>query len=269
MMNYFRPKSAAERYSKGRPRFHPLIISRIREELSITEPVPSALDVGCGTGLSTSALKEIAQKVVGIDASSDMIAFAPRERGLSYAVALAERLPFGSDEFDLITLSQAFHWLDRDRFLREANRVLREHGWLIVYDNYFKITDDPRFQTWHREEYLKRYPDPPRDKITFTNDNTEPYGFRLYKEELLDNPINFSLEGVIDYLVSQSNIIASVESGKESIESVRSWLAAAIKPFFGEEDRKDFLFKAPIWTLKKCKGQNAECRSEEKRFNPE
>lgn len=250
-MNYFSPKSAAARYSKGRPRFHPLIIGHIKASLSITEPIPRALDVGCGTGLSTGALKEIALKVFGLDAAHEMIALAARERGVEYVVASAEALPFDDAEFDLMTLSQAFHWLDRDRFLREANRTLRVHGWLLVYDNYFKITDDARFQDWHREEYLKRYPDPPRPKITFTTENTIPYGFHLYKAELLDNTINFSLAGLIDYLVSQSNIIAAVESGREPIESVRSWLRKSLAPLFGDDPEKPFLFKAPIWQLEK------------------
>jgi SAM-dependent methyltransferase len=252
-MNYFSPKSAAARYLKGRPRFHPLIVRKIRESLSIEEPLARALDVGCGTGLSAVALKEISRQVVGLDASREMIALAGRESGVEYVVASAEACPFGEEEFDLITLSQVFHWLDRDRFLREAHRVLRAGGWLIVYDNYFKMTD-ARFQSWHREEYLKRYPDPPRPKVTFTHDNTDPYGFRVYKEELLDNEIWFSLKGLIDYLVSQSNIIAAVESGKETIASVRSWLTAALEPLFGEEQRRGFIFKAPVWQLRKSDG---------------
>jgi predicted TPR repeat methyltransferase len=59
LINYFDPKSAAERYAKGRPYFHPQIINRIQAYLSLTEPVARALDVGCGTGLSTIALKAI------------------------------------------------------------------------------------------------------------------------------------------------------------------------------------------------------------------
>lgn len=250
-MNYFSPKSAAARYSKGRPRFHPLIIRRIRESLSIEEPLPRALDVGCGTGLSTGALKEIARQVVGLDASREMISLAERGGNVEYVVASAEALPFDEREFDLITLSQVFHWLDRDTFLKEAHRVLRARGWLVVYDNYFKMTDDAGLQTWHREEYLKRYPDPPRPKVIFTHDNTDPYGFRVCKEEWLDNEIRFSLEGLVDYLVSQSNIIAVVESGKETIESARTWLTDSLKPLFGEDAERDFIFKAPIWQLNK------------------
>ena len=137
-MNYFSPKSAAERFANGRPFFHPVIIKRIEEFLSITEPLSSALDVGCGTGLSAIALKELAQNVIGVDASAEMIALAPKESGVGYFTAPAENLPFEENRFDIITLSQVFHWLDRDKFLTEAGRVLRPNGWLIVYDNYLR-----------------------------------------------------------------------------------------------------------------------------------
>src|SRR2546421_9728514 len=98
-MNYFGPKSAAQRYAKGRPYFHPLIVSRIKEFLQVTEPLSSALDVGCGTGLSTVALKEIAEDISGIDASEQMIALAPSGNGIRYFVASAENLPFTKNKF--------------------------------------------------------------------------------------------------------------------------------------------------------------------------
>lgn len=249
-MNYFSPKSAAERYSKGRPFFHPLIIGRIKEFLSLAEPLSSALDVGCGTGLSTVALKEIAQNVVGVDASAEMIALAPREKGIKYSVAPAENLPFEENEFDIITLSQVFHWLDKDKFLAEANRVLHPNGWLVAYDNYFsgQMTENTEFYRWYKEKYLEKYPIPPRGKIEFTPENVSPYGFRLLKEEWVKNIVGFSLEGIVDYLVTQSNVIAAVEGGKEKIEEVKEWLTESIKSMFGIAE-ENFLFNAPIWYL--------------------
>lgn len=249
-MNYFSPKSAAERYNKGRPFFHPLIIGRIKEFLSLAEPLSSALDVGCGTGLSTVALKEIAQNVVGVDASAEMIALAPKESGVKYSVAPAENLPFEENEFDIVTVSQVFHWLDKDKFFAEAKRVLRPDGWLVAYDNYLsgQMTENAEFYLWYKKEYLERYPIPPRGKIDFTSENTNPYGFRLHKEEWVKNIVGFSLEGIVDYLVTQSNVIAAVEGGKEKIEEVKEWLTESIKSMFGNAE-ENFLFNTSIWYL--------------------
>lgn len=250
-MNYFSPRSAAERYAKGRPYFHPIIVERIREFLSIDNPLPSALDVGCGTGLSTVALKRIAQTIVGIDASVEMITLAPEENGVKYFVACAENLPFDENEFDLIALSQTFHWLDRNKFLAETSRVLRLNGWLVVYDNYFsgQMIENPDFQSWYREKYLAKYPIPPRAKITFALENTNPFGFHLLKEEWYENTIKFSLEELVDYLVTQSNVIAAVEGGTEEIDETRLWLTEGLRRIFKSAQEKTFLFNAPIWYL--------------------
>jgi len=250
-MNYFSPKSAAQRFAKGRPYFHPIIVERIKDFLSISKPLSSALDVGCGTGLSTIALKEVAKSVVGLDASAEMIALAPEENGVKYFVAPTESLPFDENEFDLITLSQVFHWLDRDKFLAEANRVLRPDGWLVAYDNYFsgQMIENQDFQLWYREEYLKKYSTPPRAKITFTSENTNPSGFHLLKEEWYENTIEFSLEGLVDYLVTQSNVIAVVEGGTEEIEETRMWLTEGLRHLFRSSKKEKSLFNAPIWYL--------------------
>ncbi len=266
-MNYFSPKSAAERYTKGRPYFHPLIIGRIKEFLSLAEPLSSALDVGCGTGLSTIALKEIAENVVGVDASAEMIALAPRENEIKYFVAPAENLPFEENEFDIITLSQVFHWLDKDKFLAEANRVLRPNGWLVAYDNYFsgQMTENTEFHRWYKEEYLEKYPIPPRGKILFTSENINPYGFRLHKEEWVKNIVGFSLGGIVDYLVTQSNVIAAVEGGKEKIEEVREWLTESVKSMFGNT-KENFLFNTPIWYLNAPHNKSLDVRAKQPLF---
>jgi len=55
-MNYFNPKTAAQRYSKGRPDFHSKTIKHIKDYLRIDKKLDNALDIACGTGLSTRAL---------------------------------------------------------------------------------------------------------------------------------------------------------------------------------------------------------------------
>lgn len=250
-MNFFSPKSAAERYSKGRPHFHPIIIERIRKFLSLKEPLPRALDVGCGTGLSTIALKEIARKVVGVDAASEMIALAKRDTRIEYLIAGAEQLPFRDGEFDLITLSQAFHWLDREKFLEEARRVLRASGWLVVYDNYFlgRMEEDADFHEWFRENYPKRFPGPARASLAFSEEDSENNGFRLLGHEQYLNTARFSLTGLVDYLLTHSNVIAAVEYGVEDINEVRRWLTENIKPFYEELKEAGLIFNGLIWYL--------------------
>lgn len=252
-MNFFSSKTAAERYPKGRPYYHPLVIERIRTFLSLTKPVARAIDVGCGTGMSTIALKEIAAEVVGVDASSEMIALAEIDERIEYWVADALSLPFGENEFDLMTLCSAFHWLDREKFLREAGRVLRPQAWLIVYDNYFsgQMEENAAFETWYRETYLSKYPPPPRASTTFNAEDSGDACFHLAGDEQYENRISFSIEGLIDYLTTHSNVIAAVEVGGEDISEVRLWMRENFKPLFGDLKEATFLFYGPIRYLKR------------------
>lgn len=251
-MNFFDSRTAAERYARGRPFFHPLVIGEIREFLSLEKPVGSALDIGCGTGLSSLALKKIAQRIAAMDLSAEMISHAKKESGIHYLIASRETLPFGEDEFDLITISQVFHWLDRTRFFAEAEYVLKEMGWLVIYDNYLsdEMTDNPRYCPWFREVFLEKYPTPPRNWPAFDPNDAEQDGFFLANSELIKNTISFTLASFVEFLLTLTNVIAVVEGGRETAAETARWLTAELAPFFhGEES---FTFTAPIWFLTPC-----------------
>ena len=252
-MNYFAQRTAAERYAKGRPFFHPLVIARMKQFLSPAEPLPRGLDVCCGTGLSSLALKELAGKVLGVDISAEMLALAPRGAGLTFCAASAESLPFADASFDILTVCQALHWLDRRRFLAEARRVLRAGGWLVVYDDYMtgRMAESEGFRPWFKEEYVGRFPAPPRDWVSFAAGEPEREGFRLRLNERFENTIGFTLEGLIDFLTSHSNVIAAVEGGGGEIGEVRAWLADNIRPFFAGLAEAHFVFEAAVWCLQR------------------
>lgn len=92
-MGHFFHTDAAERYARGRPRFHALVVRKVAAFLGLREPIHAALDVACGTGLSSIVLREIASRVVGTDSSAEMLARAPRVGGVEYVEAPAEDLP--------------------------------------------------------------------------------------------------------------------------------------------------------------------------------
>ena len=251
-MNYFAYRSAAGRYTQSRPFFHPLVIGMIKRRLELREPVGAALDAGCGTGQSSVALKEIARRVVGTDISREMLREAPRAEGIRYVEAYAEHLPFRDGSFDLLTASLAFHWFDRARFLAEAQRLLRPRGWLVVYNNWFagEMKDNADYAIWHRGVYLRRFPSPPRHSQPLDEETAAQFGFRFLEAESYANEVVFSPEELASYLTSQSNVIAAVEQGRESLESISSWLMDNFRPLF-KEAKAAFAFGGVIWYLQK------------------
>lgn len=251
-MNYFFHQTAAERYAQGRPYFHPLVIGKIRSFLNLSGPVPRSVDVACGTGQSAIALAEISSYVLATDIAPAMLAQAPVHAGIRYLEAPAEQVPLESQTVDLITVSLAFHWFDRSRFLPEAHRLLRAGGALVIYSNGFlgRMNDNPDFERWHRERYLTRYPTPPRNNQPFTDEDASRYGFTFSGRESYTNEIAFSAEQLACYLMTQSNVIAAVEQGSESPEAVYSWLLDSVSPLF-RATTATFPFGGEIWYLRK------------------
>lgn len=250
--NYFGPRTAAERYAKGRPRFHSFVIEKIGKFLAPGKPLDLALDVGCGTGLSSIALREISENVVGIDVSAAMLKQTEKTGGIEYILASAENLPFCAGKIDLITISQAIHWVDKEKFFAEADRVLKPDSLIVAYDNYFQgqMLDNPAFNDWYKNEFLENYPVPPRGRRAFDRTSENKRDFVLKHEEFNENTRSFSAEELVNYLVTISNVIARVENGSQPIEEVHEWLTANITPFF-DESRKEFAFINPVWYLRR------------------
>lgn len=66
-----------------------------------------------------------------MDASAEQIANAPEHPGVEYRTARAEATGLPDDSVDALTVGQALHWFDIERFGAEARRVLAADGVLV------------------------------------------------------------------------------------------------------------------------------------------
>jgi trans-aconitate 2-methyltransferase len=105
------------------------------EVLSLLELKGSerVLDLGCGNGKVTARIAERVPRgaVVGVDSSSEMIAFAAEHFGsgnLRFEVCDISVLPF-REEFDLVVSFNALHWIpDQARALERVRAAMRPEG---------------------------------------------------------------------------------------------------------------------------------------------
>lgn len=95
------------------------------------------LEVACGGGMGLGYLAKVAKKVVGGDIDKNILKFAIDHYKKRYKIELriidAHDLPFEDKSFDVVILYEAIYYLDHpEKFIREARRVLRANGILLI-----------------------------------------------------------------------------------------------------------------------------------------
>ncbi len=92
-----------------------------------------AWDCATGSGQAAMGLARYFSRVTATDASVPQLRQAVRHEKIFYLACLSEASCFSDSSVDLITVAQAFHWFDFERFHQEARRVLKDNGCLAVW----------------------------------------------------------------------------------------------------------------------------------------
>ncbi|MFJ3055370.1 class I SAM-dependent methyltransferase [Herbaspirillum sp. NPDC087042] len=112
-------------YAAHRPTYPSALVDALA---GISPAQERVLDCGCGTGQLSVLLAQRFGEVIATDASAAQIAAATPCQGVSYRAALAEESGLPDASVDLVTVAQAAHWLDLDKFYAEVRRVARERA---------------------------------------------------------------------------------------------------------------------------------------------
>ncbi|WP_433858361.1 class I SAM-dependent methyltransferase [Streptomyces kronopolitis] len=95
------------------------------------------LDLGAGTGALGRLFARAGAEVTGLDRSEALLAQAAqldaREGlGTAYRAASAEDTGLPDASFDVVAAGQCWHWFDAARAAREARRLLRPGGHVVI-----------------------------------------------------------------------------------------------------------------------------------------
>jgi len=133
------------------------------------------LDVGCGDGKVTAELARAVPRgrVLGVDASAEMIAFAKKtfppskNSNLKFQICDARKLESIAGGFDLFFSNAALHWVDdHEAILRGAAAVLKPGGRLVIscggkgnaHDVFLALRPEMRLE--RRRKFFRKMPMP-------------------------------------------------------------------------------------------------------------
>lgn len=206
----------SEDYSRFRPSYPDAAIDWLRERCSGERVV----DIGAGTGIFTKTLLRCFEDVSAVEPNSDMrsrlVEFLPNVpclSGAGEATGLADR------SVDLITVAQAFHWIDEDKFKDEAIRILRDGGKVAIVWNTSLESDF----TVARDTICRKYC--PRFRAGYAGRRSPAEGdeflryhyFRKVEVVSFDNPFAMDKETFEGNMRSRSYFLTSNDSDYQKI----------------------------------------------------
>ncbi len=166
-----------ELYSRARP----APPSELFDALAAFVPAPAdALEIGCGPGNASLPLLERGFRIHAVELGENLAAFA-RERLAAFPftveVGKFEDASLAPASVDLVVCSSAFHWLDRERALRQVVKVLRPGGTLaLVWGSARRTTEDNRVDEALQPAYRAHAPEITRETFDNVSSRVEQIG---------------------------------------------------------------------------------------------
>jgi SAM-dependent methyltransferase len=218
-MNPFATIEMALGYARARPPVHALVMELVRRECDLAWPVERALDVGCGSGLSTRALDGLALKRMGLEPVLAMARLATAVApGARFACGAAETLPFRAESVDLLVAAGALNYVRLEPFFNEARRVLRGNGHLLVYDfgPGCKLRDGNWLEQWFAA-FVKRYPFVVGEARELSVDALREFasGMRMVSGRPFVVELAMERTAYLEYMLTEANVAAAERRGVE------------------------------------------------------
>ncbi|HIB36391.1 class I SAM-dependent methyltransferase [Mesonia sp.] len=220
-------------YAKYRPTYPSALFTYI---FSLLETKDHAWDCATGNGQVATQLAKEFQVVEATDISALQLEQAPKLAHIHYSIQAAEQTKFEKDQFDLITVAQAIHWFDFEKFYAEVNRTLKPNGILAVM-GYGLLSISPEIDLIIHHFYnniIGEYWDEERKYIE-ENYATIPFSFEEIKTPKFEITYEWTAENLLNYLYTWS---AVKHYEKDKNESPLLLIQQQLKETWGAKKRK-------------------------------
>jgi ubiquinone/menaquinone biosynthesis C-methylase UbiE len=195
----------ASQYAKYRPTYPSALIDYV---LSFVEQKQTAWDCATGNGQAALLYADYFEKVFATDTSEKQIAQATPHPKIIYSISEAEKTFFADDSFDLITVAQAYHWLQFDAFFNEANRVGKNNCIVAVWGYKLAVAADENINELVKYFYVDvvgKYWDAER-KYVDAQYKTIPFEFKQLPSKEFSIDVEWNVEELLGYFSTWSSI---------------------------------------------------------------
>jgi ubiquinone/menaquinone biosynthesis C-methylase UbiE len=192
-------------YAKYRPAYPKELYDFILGHIKMKN---AAWDCGTGNGQTANALARYFEKVFATDISENQIQNAHKAENIYYSVQPAEQTGFENNKFDLVTVSQALHWFDINKFYSEVKRVTQPGGWIAIW-TYSLLSISPKIDPLINQklykEILGTYWDAER-KWVDERYATLPFPFREIECPVFHMTFEWTIDALCGYLTTWSAV---------------------------------------------------------------
>lgn len=209
-------------------RFRPVYPDEVVEYISsLSKDHSRVLDVATGNGQLAGKLAGFFTEVIGTDISEKQLEKALRLPNIEYQLKPAENLGFEDHSFDLITVAQAVHWFDFQKFYPEIYRLLKTDGIFVIlgYGLFQTNSRADKILRHFYENILGPYWDPERRYID-ENYQTIPFPFEEIPSPEFFAEYQWSFGQLTGYLDSWSAVAHyKKKMGIDPVDLIRHELA--------------------------------------------
>jgi ubiquinone/menaquinone biosynthesis C-methylase UbiE len=225
--------SVASRYAGFRPHYPAALFNHLA---TLAPKTSTVWDCACGTGQATTDLAARFDRVIGTDASREQIASATPHARIEYRVATCEQSGLPDKSVDLITVAQALHWFDFERFYAEAKRVLTADGVLAVWSYGVNLVEGDAINQIVQHFYSETVGPywPPERKLVEAGYRTIPFPFAEIQSPSFRMEAHWTLEQLLGYFGTWSATSRYIKAtGRNPLEP----LAADLRRVWGDTNQ--------------------------------
>lgn len=210
----------AKRYADFRPSYPVALF----DFLATLAPRHSVVwDCACGNGQATLDLAQRFDRVIATDASREQIASAKRQAKVEYRVAPAEQSGLPGESVALVTVAQALHWFDLDRFYAEARRVLSPNGLLAAWAYGMNVVEGDAVNHLVQDFYSNTVGPywPPERKLVEEGYRTIPFPFEEIPTPTFRMQVRWTLDQLLGYFSTWSATNRCIKAtGRNPLEAL-------------------------------------------------